>query len=543
MFERWYHNAIIYCLDVETYADSGGNGVGDFNGLTSRLSHIAGLGFNCIWLLPFYPSPNKDNGYDITDYYNVDRRLGTLGDFVEFIHQAHDRGIRVIIDLVLNHTSNEHPWFQQARANPDSPYREFYIWSKNKPEDAHEGMIFPGQQETTWTYDKQARAYYYHRFYPHQPDVNIANPRVQEEFAKIMSFWLKLGVDGFRIDAAPFVIELRDIDVQGIVDPYQYINKLNTHLGWRGMSSMLLAEANVDMEQIAHFFGHGERMHMLFNFMLNQLTYLAFARQEAEPITRALRMLPAKPEVCQWAVFMRNHDELALERLSDHERAQVAEAFGLTEDMWLYNRGVPRRLPPILGGDERRIAQAYSLLLSLPGTPVVWYGEEIGMGDDLSLPGRDPVRTPMQWSGETNGGFSTAPAKELVRQVISGGQFGYEQLNVAAQQRQPGSLLNRFEQLIRTRHQCPEIGRGEASILDTGASSVLGLRYTLGEHGLIVLHNLSEKACTAQVGVGDGIAYFTDLLNGLSHIPVEGKTHAIKLEGYSSRWLRINGER
>lgn len=543
MFERWYHNAIIYCLDVETYADSNGDGVGDFNGLTSRLSHIAGLGFTCIWLLPFYPTPNKDNGYDISDYYNVDGRLGTLGDFVEFVHQAHDRGIHVVVDLVLNHTSNEHPWFQQARANPDSPYREFYLWSKTKPEDAHEGMIFPGQQETTWTYDKQAKAYYYHRFYPHQPDINIANPRVQEEFAKIMSFWLKLGVDGFRIDAAPFVIEMRDVHVESIVDPYEYISNLNAHLNWRGMGNMLLAEANVDLDQMPHFFGKGDRMHMLFNFILNQFTYLAFARQEAEPITRALRMLPAKPEVCQWAVFMRNHDELALERLSDRERAQVAEAFNLTEDMWLYNRGVPRRLPPMLGGDERRIAQAYNMLFSLPGTPVVWYGEEIGMGDDLSLEGRDPVRTPMQWSGEANGGFSTAPAKELVRQVISEGQFGYEQLNVAAQQRQPGSLLNRFEHMIRTRRQCPELGHGEASILDTGAAAVLGLRYTLDEHGLIVLHNLSEKACTAEVDVGEGVEYFTDLLNGLNHIPVEGKTHAIKLEGYGSRWLRINGER
>jgi maltose alpha-D-glucosyltransferase/alpha-amylase len=426
MFERWYQSAIIYCLDVDTYADSNGDGVGDFNGLTSRLSHISGLGFNCIWLLPFYPSPDKDNGYDIIDYYNVDPRLGTLGDFVEFIHQAHDRGIRVVVDLVLNHTSNEHPWFQQARANPDSPYREFYVWSKTKPEDADEGMIFPGQQNTTWTYDKQAKAYYYHRFYPHQPDVNITNPHVQEEFAKIMGFWLKLGVDGFRIDAAPFVIEQRDIDATSVVDPYEYINKLNAHLAWRSTGAMLLAEANVDLDQLPQFFGDGDRMHMLFNFLLNQLTYLAFARQEAEPITRALRMLPAKPQICQYAVFMRNHDELALERLSDRERAEVAEAFGLTEEMWLYNRGVPRRLPPMLDGDERRIAQAYSLLLTLPGTPVVWYGEEIGMGDDLSLEGRNPVRTPMQWSGEANGGFSTAPEKELVRAVINEGPFGYQ---------------------------------------------------------------------------------------------------------------------
>ena len=543
MFERWYQDAIMYCLDVETYADSNGDGVGDFNGLTGRLSHLSGLGFTCIWLLPFYPTPNKDNGYDITDYYSVDPRLGTLGDFVEFIHQAHDRGMRVVIDLVLNHTSNEHPWFQQARANPDSPYREFYIWSKEKPEDAHEGMIFPGQQETTWTYDKQAKAYYYHRFYPHQPDINIANPRVQEEFAKIMSFWLKLGVDGFRIDAAPFVIELRDVNTQSVVDPYQYISKLHSHMAWRSSGSMLLAEANVDLDQLPHFFGDGDRMHMLFNFILNQLTYLALAREEAEPITRALRMLPSKPKVCQWAVFLRNHDELALERLSEREREHVSEAFGLTEDMWLYNRGVPRRLPPMLGGDARRICQAYSLLFTLPGTPVLWYGEEIGMGDDLSLEGRSPVRTPMQWTDEPNAGFSTAPEKELVRKVVGEGPFSYREVNVAAQQRRPDSLMNRIEQMIRTRRQCPEIGRGEVTILDTGEGQVLGLRYDLDGHGMIALHNLSGKACKAQVDVGEGVEYFTDLLDGLTHIPVESTRHEIKLDAYGSRWLRINAER
>jgi maltose alpha-D-glucosyltransferase/alpha-amylase len=543
VFHRWYQDGIFYCLDVETYADSNGDGVGDFNGLTSRLPHIAGLGFNCIWLLPFFPTPNRDNGYDISDYYSVDPRLGTLGDFVEFTRQAHDRGMRVVIDLVINHTSDQHPWFQQARASADSPYREFYIWSKTKPEDADEGMIFPGQQQTVWTYDRQAKAYYYHRFFPHQPDLNVASPKVRAEIAKIMGFWLQLGVDGFRIDAAPFVIELRDVNVDDIRDPYEYIDEMHALLAWRSKGAMLLAEANVDLDQLTRYFGDGDRMHMLFNFILNQLTYLAFAREEAEPITRALRMLPTKPPTGQWAVFMRNHDELALERLSERERADVAQAFGFTDDMWLYNRGVPRRLAPILGGDLRRLRQACSLLFSLPGTPVLWYGDEIGMGDDLSLPERNAVRTPMQWSGEANGGFSTAPAKALIRPVISKGQFGYQKLNVAAQQREPGSLLNSFEQLVRVRHQCLEIGRGEATILDTGQGSVLGLGYKDGERRLIVLHNLSRKACTAVIDLDEGAEYLTDLLDGYDHVPVEGPQHTIELEPYGYRWLRVNGER
>jgi maltose alpha-D-glucosyltransferase/alpha-amylase len=543
LINRWYQDGIFYCLDVETYADSNGDGIGDFNGLTSRLAHIAGLGFSCIWLLPFFPTPNRDNGYDIIDYYGVDPRLGTLGDFVEFTRQAHDRGLRVVIDLVVNHTSDQHPWFQQARSSPDSPFREFYIWSKSKPEDANQGMVFPGQQESIWTYDRQAKEYYYHRFFPHQPDLNISSPKVRAEIAKIMSVWLELGVDGFRIDAAPFLIEQRGVNVEDIRDPYEYINEMHALLSWRSKGAILLAEANVDADLLPQYFGDGDRMHMLFNFILNQLTYVALAREEAEPITRALRMLPSKPAAAQWAVFMRNHDELALERLSERERADVSAAFGLTDEMWLYDRGVPRRLPPMLGGDQRRLRQAYSMLFSLPGTPVVWYGEEIGMGDDLSQPERNAVRAPMQWSAEANAGFSTAPAKQLVRPVISKGQFGYQKLNVAAQQREGGSLLNLFEQLIRVRRQCPEIGRGTVSIIDTGQASVLGLRYKEGQRELIVLHNLSRKACTATIDLKDGEEYLTDLLDGYEHVPAQGPQHQVEMEAYGCRWLRVNGER
>lgn len=538
MYTRWYQEATVYCLDVETYADSSGDGCGDFGGLIDRLDYIAGLGFTCIWLLPFFPTPNRDNGYDISDYYTVDPRLGTLGDFVEFTRAAHERGMRVIIDLVINHTSDQHGWFQQARRDPNSPYRDYYLWSDHKPEDAETGMIFPGKQEQVWTYDRVAKAYYFHRFFPHQPDLNIANPRVRDEIGKIMSFWLQLGVDGFRIDAAPFVIERVDTDVDDVIDPYAFIGELHRLLAWRRGDAMLLAEANVDLDQLPQYFGNADRMHMLFNFILNQHLYLALAREQAEPLTRALYMLPEKPDHCQWAVFVRNHDELALERLSSYERDEVANAFGFTKDMWLYNRGVPRRLPPVLNGDPQRIAQVYSMLFTFPGTPIVWYGEEIGMGDDLSLPERDPVRTPMQWSDEPNGGFSTAPTKELIRPVINRGAFSYKKVNVRAQERDPESLLNTFERMLRVRRECPEIGRGTLEMPAVNHPAVFALSYHLPGRRFIAVHNLSGEKVKTNIDVDPAINHLIDLLNGHQQIPVADNICELELQPYGSLWLR-----
>lgn len=538
MHARWYQEAMIYCLDVETYADSDGDGVGDFVGLTERLGYISGLGFDCIWLLPFLPTPNRDNGYDISDYYSVDPRLGSLGDFVEFARQAHERGMRVIIDLVINHTSIEHPWFQQARADPDSPFRDFYLWSKDKPADANQGMIFPGQQDSVWTYDRTAKAYYYHRFFPHQPDLNTSHPRVRAEIAKIIGFWLQLGVDGFRIDAAPFVIERMNVDVSDIVDPYAFIEEIHHFLSWRRGDAMLLAEANVDPDQLPHYFGDADRMHMLFNFILNQHLYLALARQTAEPLVRSLYMIPEKPPLTQWAVFVRNHDELALERLSAYERDEVAQAFGFTDEMWLYNRGVPRRLPPILGGDRRRVEQVYSLLFTLPGTPVVWYGEEIGMGDDLSLEGRNPVRTPMQWSAGPNGGFSTAPAERLIRSVISKGAYSYKKVNVDDERRDPASLLNAFEKMLRIRRECPEIGRGAYALLATDQPAVFAISYTLDGSRLVAVHNLSDQEVSVAIDAGGAPVALSDLLNNGVTVAAAGGAYRLDLPAYGSRWLR-----
>src|SRR4051812_21872814 len=379
VLDLWYKNAIIYSLNVATYMDGDDDGIGDFKGLTSRLDHIAKLGVNCIWLLPFYPSPRLDHGYDVTDYYDVAPELGTLGDFVEFSHQARLLGIRLIIDLPINHTSDRHPWFEAARNDPNSPYREYYVWSRTRPEHADDGVVFPGFQSSVWTYDPRARAWYFHRFYPHQPDLNILSPAVRAEMFKIVGFWLELGVSGFRIDAAPFVVE--EVKANAPVHRnYEFFGELRKFLSWRRGDAILIGEANVQPSELPEYFGDSSRLHMLFAFLVNQHLFLTFARQQAEPVARSLSMLPKLPELGQWAHFLRNHDELDLGRLTTEEREECYRVFAPDPDMKLYERGVRRRLAPMLNGDRRRIELAFSLMFSLPGTPVIYYGDELGMG-------------------------------------------------------------------------------------------------------------------------------------------------------------------
>lgn len=424
MKDLWYKNAIVYSLDVETFMDSDGNGVGDFQGLINRLDYLSALGITCLWLLPFYPSPNRDNGYDVMDYYNIDPRLGTLGDFVEFMHQARERGIRVLIDLVVNHTSNQHPWFVAAKSDKNSKYHDYYVWSENPPKTPPELLVFPDVEDSIWEYDEQANTYYLHHFYKEQPDLNIANPAVREEICKIMGFWLELGVSGFRIDAVPFLI--KGIGIEG-ADPEKlrgFLEEMRDFVSSRQGDAVLLAEANVDREQIPVYFAKGDRMHILFNFLLNQHLFLALARQESTALREGLKTLPDIPDICQWLNFVRHHDELTLDRITSSEREEIFAAFAPEKTMQIFGRGIRRRLPPMMGGSRRRIELIYSLLFTLPGTPMLRYGEEIGMGDDLSLEGRDSVRTVMQWSDAANGGFSTAATDALARPAIANGEYG-----------------------------------------------------------------------------------------------------------------------
>jgi len=544
MSDRWYQKAVIYCLDIDTFQDSDGDGVGDIRGLIGRLDYLARLGVTCLWLHPIHPTPGLDDGYDVTDFYGVDPRIGTLGDFAELLHQADDRGIKVIIDLVVNHTSDQHPWFRSARSSPDSPYRDWYVWSDTEPPNRKQGMVFPGEQEETWSYDRTAKAWYYHRFYKFQPDLNFANPAVREEIKRIVSFWLQLGVAGFRLDAAPFIIELTGPGDPNPPKDFAFLTELRQHAQWRRGDAVLLAEANVEPAQLVDYFGDGGgangRIHMLFDFMLNGRLVLALAREDPEQLIDALRDTPKLPGGGQWATFLRNHDEIDLSRLTTEQRQQVYEAFGPDEDMRLYGRGIRRRLAPMLGNDRRRIELAYALQFSLRGTPVIRYGEEIGMGEDLALPGRQAIRTPMQWSTLPNGGFSSAPAEKLIRPVISGGDFGYETVNVTAQRQDPDSLLSWFERMIRTLREAPEVGAGSCTHVDVPVPAGVLAHRADGPTGcMLFLHNLGRGDVTVDLGKLAGEAeHPNDVLADQEYPPV-GDLSALRLAGYGYRWIRI----
>ena len=536
--DLWYKNAVIYCLNVETFLDSNGDGIGDFVGLTDRLPYLAGLGVTCLWLLPFFASPNRDDGYDVSDYYSIHPRTGTFGEFVEFMNQARQLGLRVIVDLVVNHTSDQHPCFKSARRDVDSPYHNYYVWSKRRPKDWNKGMVFPGVQETTWTRDPVADEYYFHRFYDFQPDLDTHTAAVKEEINRIMGFWLQLGVSGFRMDAVPFLISHKGADASGARD-YELLHEMRDFLQWRRGDAMLLAEANVPPDESMRYFGdHGERLQMMLNFWVNQRMFYTLATADAGPLEEALVATRDRPYAAQWGVFLRTHDELDLGRLTDRQRARVFDAFGPEKRMQLYGRGIRRRLAPMLGNDRRRIELANSLMFTLPGTPIIRYGDEIGMGDDLSLPERYAARTPMQWSHDRHGGFTTA--RRPIRRVVRDSIYGYKHLNVADQRRDQNSLLNWTERIIRTRKECPEIGWGGWKILPRLPGHVLGLRYDWNGRSTIVLHNFADRPSPVRLHVPDPDGRcLTNLLTQDATERDANGTHYVELEPYGYRWLRV----
>jgi maltose alpha-D-glucosyltransferase/alpha-amylase len=544
--DLWYRNAVLYCLDVETFLDADGDGCGDLTGLTERVDYLAGIGISCLWLMPFQPSQQRDDGYDITDFFAIDPRLGTLGDFTELVRTAADRGIRVIADLVVNHTSDQHPWFQRARSDPDSPYRNFYVWSAEQPDEPPGGVVFPDQEDSNWAWDEQAGAWYLHRFYSHQPDLNVANPEVRDEIAQIMGFWLQQGLAGFRVDAVPFLVEPTGMPEGAIADPHELLRDLRAFAARRRGDAILLGEVNLTPEEQRRFFGDegGDELHLVFAFTVNQAMYLSFAREDAAPLRAALRALPTLPPECQWAHFVRNHDELTLDKLTDAERAEVFAAFAPSEDQRIYGRGIRRRLPPMVGGDARRIRLAYSLAFSLPGTPVLFYGEEIGMGESPDIPGRLSVRSPMQWSAEAHGGFTVAGAEPC--RPLPGDAFGPAKVNVAHQRRDPDSLLNWMERLIRRRRECPELGWGSCTILATEESAVFAHRADWDGRTIVCAHNLSGAAVEVRLPLADadGIEVLVDLFGHDELAPAAGGV-SLRLGPYEGRWLRARrpGER
>lgn len=535
--DLWYKNAVIYSLDLETFMDGNGDGTGDFEGLGNRLDYLHALGLDTIWLAPFQPTPNRDNGYDISDFYGVDPRHGSSGDFVDFIHKARKLGIKVIIDLVVNHTSDQHKWFQEAKSSKDNPKRNWYVWADKKPADWNKGMVFPGVQKATWTLDKETKSYYFHRFYEFQPDLNTDNPEVREEICRIMGYWLELGIAGFRVDAVPFILESPNTGKKKPPMHFEYLKEMRRFLQWRRGDAVLLGEANVLPDESKLYFGEdGNGIHLMFNFYVNQYAFYALATCDTEPLIKALEATKDIAPTSQWAHFLRNHDELDLGRLTDEERQKVFERFGPDKNMQLYDRGIRRRLSPMLG-NRQQTELAYSLMFSLPGTPVIRYGDEIGMGDNLELKERDSVRTPMQWTGEKQAGFSKA--EKLVHPVVEEGYYAYEHVNVENQRREPNSLLNWMTSMIRLRKECPEIGYGSWEILDTGFKEVLGMRYTWKDKALLIWHNFQGKSMELVVPEKiAGTGRLIDAMNNIeSIIDVNGR-HTITLEAYGYRWFR-----
>jgi maltose alpha-D-glucosyltransferase / alpha-amylase len=537
--DLWFKNAVLYSLNVETFMDGDGDGHGDFEGLARRLDYIESLGIDALWLAPFQPSPLRDDGYDVSDYYNVATRLGSSGDFVEFMRQAESRGIRVIIDLVVNHTSDRHPWFREARESRHGPKRDWYIWSKKRPLDWRSGMVFPGVQEATWTRDPKSREWYFHRFYDHEPDLNMQNPHVREELRRIMGYWLQLGVAGFRIDALPFVLEKPVVGSRPPALDFDLLHQIRDMVQWRRGDAVLLAEANVPPDQSARYFAAGDGVHMMFNFWVNQHLFASLATGDARPLAQALRQTRSLPEGAQWAHFLRNHDELDIGHLDDDVRNEVFREFGPEPSMQLYGRGIRRRLAPMLG-DRRRVELAYSLLFSLPGTPVLRYGDEIGMGENLRLKERMAIRTPMQWSPGAQAGFSSA--KRTVPPVIQTGLYSAANVNVEQQRRDPSSLLQWTSRLIRARKECPEIGCGTWEIVPTRPVSALAIQYVWRNTSLVCVHNLAAHPVevTLRPDADERGVLANVLTDEVSRADRAG-VHRIDLDAYDYRWYRVGG--
>jgi maltose alpha-D-glucosyltransferase/alpha-amylase len=532
----WYRNAVVYQVDVAMFRDANGDGWGDLPGVTERLEHVRGLGANAVWLLPFYRTPYRDGGYDITDHLRVDDRFGDNADIAALLDKAEALGLRVIVDLVTQHTSIDHRWFQEARHDRKSPYRDYYVWA-DEPEETEIDPIFPTQEESVWEWDEEAQQFYRHAFYDHEPDLELGNPRVRDELYRIMAYWLRMGVAGFRVDAVPTMVErARAADPRQ--DGLWLLEDMREFVRQRDPEAVLLGEVDVKAESYADYLGNGsDRLTLALDFWKTNHIFLALARQEAEPLVRAIDKQPGPPDSGQYATFLRNHDELDLEQLSEEEQDEVLAAFAPDDDMRVFERGIRRRLAPMLGGDERRLAMAHALLLGLPGSPVLRYGDEIGMGDDLSRPERNAVRVPMQWSVAPQAGFSDADPERLVVPVLSGGQFGHERINVYDQMARSDSLLARVGHLVRTRLGSLEIGSGTCRPIDTGSPSVLCLCFEHEERVLVTSVNLSEEPADCRIDEPE-LSGLVDVLSDDDYPRAAGDPTTFRLNGYGYRWLR-----
>ncbi len=536
----WHKDAVIYQLHVKSFYDADGDGVGDFCGLTGKLDYIASLGVNTIWLLPFYPSPRRDDGYDISDYRDVSPEYGSIADFQAFVDAAHARQIRVIIELVVNHTSDEHPWFQRARRAPvGSPERDYYVWSDTDDKFSETRIIFVDTEKSNWSWDPVAQAYYWHRFYSHQPDLNYRNPDVVNELLVTMNFWLAKGVDGFRLDAIPHLVEREHTDNENLPETHALLKHVRANLEAKHPEVILLAEANLWQEEAREYFGDGDECHMAFHFPLMPRMFMALAKQSAKPIKTILRQTSSIPDDCQWAIFLRNHDELTLEMVTESERNFLWETYAADKRARL-NLGIRRRLSPLMDQDRRRIELLHMLLFSLPGSPVLYYGDEIGMGDNIDLGDRDGVRTPMQWSDHQNAGFSTASPHKLALPIISDPQFSYAAINVADQQGDPHSLLNWMKQMLRLRRRHEAVSRGSLRFVKTDNECVLSYLRAFGDDIVLCAANLSETPQAVRLALPGLEGYVpVELCGGASFPAVGRENYPLTFQPYAYFWFAM----
>ncbi len=535
----WFKDAIFYEVYVRGFYDSDGDGVGDFRGLAAKLDYLEWLGIDCIWLLPFYESPLKDGGYDIADYYAVLPEYGTVDDFKQLLSAAHSRGIRVIADLVINHTSDKHRWFQEARQSRDSPKRNWYVWSDTDQGYAAARVIFTDTERSNWTWDEEAEAFYWHRFFSHQPDLNYDNPEVRQAMLDVVSFWLELGIDGFRVDAVPYLFEREGTNCENLPETHEFLRRLRQYVADHFPDALLLAEANQWPEDVVQYFGEGDEFHMAYHFPIMPRLFMALRQEDRRPIVEILERTPLIPEKCQWGMFLRNHDELTLEMVTDEERDYLYNEYAKDPRMRL-NVGIRRRLAPLMDNGRRRIELLHALLFSLPGSPFLYYGDEIGMGDNVYLGDRDGVRTPMQWSADRNAGFSSADFAQLYFPLIMDPVYGYQAVNVEAQQRYGTSLLNWVREMIHLRKRHPVLGRGSLSFIKPANRKIFVFTRTYLDETVLCVFNLSQSAQPVELDLPQYLGCTpVELIGGAEFPPIGESPYQLALAPRGFYWLLL----
>jgi maltose alpha-D-glucosyltransferase/alpha-amylase len=534
----WYKTAVFYELYVRGFQDGSGDGSGDFRGLTERLDYLQWLGIDCVWLLPIFPSPLRDGGYDVADYFSILPSYGTLGDFYEFLEAAHQRGIRVIADLVMNHTSDQHPWFQEAR-RPGSPKRDWYVWSDTDQRYLDVRVIFVDTESSNWTWDPEAQAFYWHRFFSHQPDLNYANPEVQEAMLEVIRFWLDMGLDGFRLDAVPYLFEREGTDCENLSETHDFLKRVRKEVDSKYEHKLLLAEANQWPPDVVPYFGDGDECHMAFNFPVMPRMFMALRREDRTPIIEIMNRTPKIPDTAQWGLFLRNHDELTLEMVTDEERDYMYNEYAKDPRM-RRNIGIARRLAPLLDNGRRQMEMLYSLLFSLPGSPVVYYGDEVGMGDNIYLGDRDGVRTPMQWSSDRNAGFSRADPAALYLPLLMDPVYGYQAVNVEAQERVATSFLHWLRRLLQVRKQHPVFGMGDYEPLYPENRRVFAFTRQLGADVVLVVANLSRFAQPVELDLGRWTGLVPEEMFGRTPFPIiDNRAYRLAMGPHGFYWFRL----